>query len=485
MSNYRKVIEFKTVADFREYLAQENFAIPLVDVVPSDGSAALAQPIQAFGQRIGNRWAILPMEGWDCLPDGSPSEYTRRRWLHFASSGAKLIYGTEAAAVMTSGRSNPRQLMAVPDTTKAMQKLCREMRQLHRDKFGCDEDLCIGLQLTHSGRFSHPHDDAKREAVTAYAHPLLDKKFANTAANVLSDDQVGEIIEHFITAAKVAQEAGFNFIDFKHAHGYLGHEFLTAHERPGRYGGSWENRTRFFREVAAGIKKACPDLKLSARLSIFDLIPFYKGEDGVGQPMDWQGPYPYAFGSDSSGLAMDPDLQETTAFVQLMQKYGIDLICGTIGSPYYNVHAQRPAYYPVSDGYAMPEHPLYNVARHLAAVKRLREKCPGLLVVGAGYTCLQEYLPHAAEAALANDWTDFVGIGRMVLSYPEICADVLAGKSLDRQRICRTFGDCTSAPRNGMISGCFPLDDFYKRLPEAERLKQCKRAAQDKQSRSN
>ncbi len=485
MCTYRKVTEFKSCADFRSYLAQENFAIPLADSIPVDGSAALAQPIQTLGQNIGNRWAILPMEGWDCQPDGAPSEFTRRRWLNFAISGAKLIYGTEAAAVMPAGRSNPRQLMAVPENTKALQKLNQEMRQKHQEKFGRSDDFCLGLQLTHSGRFSHPNDDARREPVTAYAHPLLDQKFGNSPADVVSDEEVAKIVRAFIQAAEVAQEAGFDFIDFKHAHGYLAHEFLTAYDRPGPYGGSWENRTRFFREIASGIRKSCPGLKLSARLSIFDLIPFQKGEDDIGHPMAWQGEYPYAFGGDGSGLAMDPELRDTCALVQLLQEYGVELICGTIGSPYYNVHAQRPAYYAVSDGYQMPEHPLFNVARHLAAVKRLREKCPGLLVVGSGYTCLQEFLPQAAEAALAEDWTDFVGIGRMVLSYPEICADTLAGRPLQRRYICRTFGDCTNAPRKGMISGCFPLDEFYQRLPEAARLKEYKRAARDNSTRSN
>ena len=88
---------------------------------------------------------------------------------------------------------------------------------------------------------------------------------------------------------------------------------------------------------------------------------------------------------------------------------------------------------------------------------------------------LQEYLPHAAEYAIEHGWADFAGIGRMVLSYPEMCADVLAGKPLDRRHICRTFGDCTNAPRNGMISGCFPLDEFYKRRPEAIRLNELKK----------
>ena len=469
-NDFPKVTQFKTLEEFSAYLKKEN-----IDIGFAEGSAAMAKKCEHNGRTIGNRWAILPMEGWDCTDDGSPSEYTRRRWLNFAKSGAKLLYGTEAAAVMHSGRSNPQQLMCAEHTADALKDICAEMRQTHKEKFGTDDDLLIGLQLTHSGRYSHPNQAAVLESVTAYSHPLLDRKFGNSPANVVSDNEVKNIIQHFIKAAVIAQKAGFDFVDIKHAHGYLGHEFLTAYDRPGPYGGSFENRTRFFREIAEGIQKAAPGLELSARLSIFDIFPFVKGEDGVGHPMEWQGHYPYAFGGDGTGMNMDENLEEPVKFVRMMQEYGVGLICATIGSPYYNVHMQRPAYYPVSDGYEMPEHPLYNVSRHIRAVKRLRELCPGIKVVGSGYTCLQEYLPAAAEYAVGHNETDFVGIGRMVLSYPEICADSLAGKPLDRCRICRTFGDCTSAPRNGMISGCYPLDHFYKQLPEAERLKEIKK----------
>ncbi len=469
-NNYAKVAQFRTLESFREFLKKEQINIGLADLPPPEKSA-LAQKLEYNNRTIGNRWAILPMEGWDCTDDGSPGEYTRRRWLNFASSGAKLIYGTEAAAVMHSGRSNPRQLMAAPHTQDALKELNRAMRKTHKDKFGQDDDLLIGLQLTHSGRYSHPNEAAKLESVTAYSNPLLDKKFGNTPANVVSDKEIGNIVKHFIQAAVVAQNAGFDFVDIKQAHGYLAHEFLSAYDRPGPYGGSFENRTRFFREIAGGIQKAAPGLELSARLSIFDIRPFIKGEDGVGKPMDWEGDYPYAFGSDASGMDMDENLTEVVKFVKLMQEYGVKLICATIGSPYYCVHMQRPAYFPVADGYEMPAHPLYNVYRHIKAVARLKELCPEIKVVGSGYTCLQEYLPNAAEYAVANNMTDFVGIGRMVLSYPDMPADLLAGKPLDRCRICRTFGDCTNAPRHGMISGCYPLDHFYKQLPEAEKLK--------------
>lgn len=472
---YRKITEFKTVAELRQFLAEQGYDIGLVEQLASDGTAALAQPARCCGREIGNRWAILPMEGWDCQNDGTPSEMTRRRWLRFASSGAKLLYGTEAAAVMHSGRSSPKQLWVAEHTFSALKELCSEMRRVHAEKFGRADDFCIGLQLTHSGRYSYPNDAHRRESRTAYAHPLLDIKFGNTAANVVSDNEVSDIVEHFIEAAVLARAAGFDFVDIKQAHGYLAHEFLTAHDRPGPYGGSFENRTRFFREIADGIARACPGYPISSRISIFDLLPYQKGADGVGEPMGWEGPYPYAFGGDGTGRGMDPDLREPVALVRLMQKYGVDLICATVGSPYYNPHVQRPAYYPVLDGYEMPEHPLYNVARHLASVRRFKELCPGVKVVGSGYTCLQDYLPNAAEHAVAKGWTDFVGIGRMVLSYPEICADSLSGRPLDRRRICRTLGDCTNAPRSGLISGCYPLDDFYRQLPQAAVLRDKKR----------
>ncbi|NLE54045.1 MAG: NADH:flavin oxidoreductase, partial [Lentisphaerae bacterium] len=158
MAEYRKVTAFKTVAEFRDYLASEGIAIGLVDSVPADGRAALAQPIQCLGRTVGNRWAILPMEGWDCMDDGTPSEFTRRRWLRFATSGAKMIFGTEAAAVMHSGRSNPQQLFIGDHSLPTLKALCAEMRAAHRERFGCDDDLLIGLQLTHSGRYSHPND---------------------------------------------------------------------------------------------------------------------------------------------------------------------------------------------------------------------------------------------------------------------------------------------------------------------------------------
>jgi 2,4-dienoyl-CoA reductase-like NADH-dependent reductase (Old Yellow Enzyme family) len=171
---------------------------------------------------------------------------------------------------------------------------------------------------------------------------------------------------------------------------------------------------------------------------------------------------------------MDEALDDAREFLRLLESLDVRWVCVTAGSPYYNPHVQRPALFPPSDGYEPPEDPLRGVARQIRATARLKADFPGLAIVGSGYTYLQEWLPHVAQHAVRTGGADFVGLGRLVLSYPELPADVLAGAPLQRKKICRTFSDCTSGPRNGLVSGCFPLDPFYTQHPDAERLRLAK-----------
>ena len=278
----------------------------------------------------------------------------------------------------------------------------------------------------------------------------------------------------FTRAAVLAKEIGFDFVDLKHCHGYLGHELLSAVHRPGRYGGSFENRTRFLRELVENIRRDAPGLKMGVRLSAFDFAPFQMGEDKTGVPVETyiNRDYAFAFGGDGSGQGID--LTEPTAFLQLMEEIGLRLVCITGGSPYYVPHIQRPAYTPPSDGYFPPEDPLLGVARQMWVTRQLKESFPNMVVIGSAYSCLQDWLPNVAQAALSQGWVDSVGMGRMVLSYPEMPQDILTGRPLKRKLICRTFSDCTTAPRNGLVSGCYPLDEHYKNSPEADLLEQAK-----------
>jgi hypothetical protein len=156
---------------------------------------------------------------------------------------------------------------------------------------------------------------------------------------------------------------------------------------------------------------------------------------------------------------------------------GIHLVCITAGSPYYVPHIQRPALFPPSDAYQPPEDPLVGVDRLISVTATLKKAVPELTVVGSGYSYLQEWLPNVVDAVIANGDADFIGYGRMVLSYPEFAADVLSGKPLKKNKICRTFSDCTTAPRLGLVSGGFPLDAYYRGLPDYNRLEYSKKQA--------
>jgi 2,4-dienoyl-CoA reductase-like NADH-dependent reductase (Old Yellow Enzyme family) len=419
------------------------------------------------------------MEGWDGTPGGKPSDLTRRRWRNFGRSGAKLIWGGEAIAVSHDARDNPNQLVISEATVEDIAALRQDLMQAHVARFGSTTDLLVGLQLTHSGRFSRPSRSGRLAARILYHHPVLDRRIELSAGfPVLTDEEIEEIIVQFIRAAALAQQAGFDFVDIKHCHGYLGHEFLSAHTRPGPFGGSFENRTRFLREVVSGIRKRLPDFRLAVRLSAFDTWPFRAAEDGQGVPEEVPVPYRHSFAAHPR-QPVEPQLEETERFLTLLEELEVHLVNLSAGSPYYNPHIIRPARYPLGAGYLPPEDPLVGVARHLSVTARLKRKFPRLTTVGSAYTYLQEWLPHVAQHAVRTGAVDFVGLGRMMLSYPEMPADVLAGRPLDRKRICRTFGDCSAAPRMGFVSGCYRLDPHYRAMPQAEEVR---RAASRSQS---
>jgi 2,4-dienoyl-CoA reductase-like NADH-dependent reductase (Old Yellow Enzyme family) len=478
MTKYRRVAQLRSPQIFREYLAEIGADIPFDEEIVSGTEAPLGQPYQLpDGFTIGNRFCIHPMEGWDGTDDGKPTDLVTRRWTRFGESGAKLIWGGEAVAVRHDGRANPRQLMISAENLPLLGELRERLVEAHEAKHGDSSDLLVGLQLTHSGRFCRPNEN-KLEPIILYRHPYLDAKF-NLPDDypVMTDAEIEELIGQFVDAAEMAYSVGFQFMDIKHCHGYLGHEFLSAHSRPGPYGGPFENRTRFLREIVAGIRERVPGARIGVRLSTFDMPPFKTdSEAGMGIPIELEEEYPYAFGADHQN-PLRYNLEETVRFLELLPELDVHMVNLSCGSPYYVPHIMRPALFPPSDGYLPPEDPLVGVARQLEVAAELKQKAPSdLLTVGTSYTYLQEWLPNVAQYQVRNNLIDFVGLGRMVLAYHDMPADVLAGRELARKRICRTFSDCTTAPRHGMVSGCYPLDPFYKERPEAAKVTEIKKA---------
>ena len=479
---YPRIARMRTVGQFRSRCRDLGLKIDADEAIETAPDSPLAQSIEAGGKSLSNRFVIHPMEGWDGEADGRPSELVRRRWRNFAISGAKCIWGGEAMAVLPEARANPRQLIIQPSTEDALKELQEGLLKAHRAEYGTTDDLLTGFQLTHSGRFSRP-DASGMQPRILYRHPFLDRKFGIPADYpVISDDEVRQIIDLFVVAAGIAERCGADFVDVKHCHGYLGHEFLSAVTRPGPYGGSFENRTRFLREVVAGIRASTSGIRIGVRLSAFDFAPYRPDPDhsqgtrlGPGVPEDFSSslPYRFAFGAREDH-PVEYDLSDTMRFLSLLRELDIDLVNVTAGSPYYNPHIQRPALFPPSDGYQPPEDPLVGCDRQIRATAEVKRVCQDMYVVGTGYSYLQEYLPQVAQWAVRSGRVDAVGLGRMVLAYPTLPNDTLRIGSLNKKRLCRTFSDCTTGPRNGLVSGCYPLDPEYRKRPEAAIVRKIK-----------
>lgn len=488
---FPRVSALRSPAGLRARLAGLGCELPCDDALLPPAQSPLARPLvlrrpPSEARVVQNRFVVQPMEGWDGTPSGAPSELTRRRWRRFGSSGAGWIWGGEAVAVRADGRANPHQLLLTESNAPAIGALRRELVRAAAEV--SDEVPLVGLQLTHSGRWSRPGGEPSPRV--AFRHPLLDRRVGVTSdAAVLSDSELRELVHAFGRAAALAQAEGFEFVDIKSCHGYLLHEFLAARSRPGRYGGaSLENRRRLLFEILEVVGESAPGLAIGVRLSAFDGVPHRSDPGATGAGPGPGGPEPHPRPYDL-GFGLDPeqpqriDLTEPVALVRALVEAAVPWINVTAGSPYTVPHLQRPAAFPPSDGYAPPEDPLVGVARLLGAAREIKRQVPEAVVVSSGWSYLQDFLPHVAQACLRDRWFDAVGLGRMVLSYPGLPADVLAGRVLDRKRICRTFSDCTTAPRHGLVSGCYPLDEFYAERAERLTLDRVKREMRARRAR--
>lgn len=466
-----RFFKYKSLDDIREDVARLGLGIEF-----SDDLSPLCAAVQIGSRRVGNAVAIHPMEGCDATLAGTPDELTFRRYDRFGASGAKIIWG-EAAAVVREGRANPRQLVVSDVSAGGLQWMVETCRAAHCRSFGDDSDLLVGLQLTHSGRYSF-----ERPYIACH-DPLLDPRTVvnrSTGATVtasyalLSDDELRRLEDAYVAAARVAFGAGFDFVDVKQCHRYLLSELLAAKTRPGPYGGSFENRTRFVRNVIGRIRQECPNGIVCSRTNIFDGVPFDKNAStGIGEPAPFSTPVTTAFGVTECD-PLEADLAEPRQLLAMLRDLGVPMVNISMGNPYAVMHVTRPFEYPPPDGYESPEHPLVGVWRHFRLAGELQRAFPDLVLVGSGYSWLQAFVYYAGAANIHNGAIRVMGIGRAALAYPDSIRDALSGRPLDRRRVCRTFSYCTALMRakhnelGQFPTGCPPFDaDAYGDLWKA------------------
>jgi 2,4-dienoyl-CoA reductase-like NADH-dependent reductase (Old Yellow Enzyme family) len=431
-----------------------------VAIVLASGADALLSPITIAGRTVGNRLAVQPMEGCDGEPDGLPGDLTFRRWERFGAGGTKLVWG-EATSVVPEARANPRQLLIDERTAPALAELLKLTRRAHRERFGRDDDLIVGVQLTHSGRFSHPNP-----LIAQHAPPLDAIKKIPGDHPVITDAYLEELEDKYADAAMLAAGAGFDFVDIKQCHGYLLNELLGSRGRSGKYGGDFDGRTRFVRNVVGKIRaRLGTNVIIASRVNVFDGPPFEKGNADIGQPAA-NGPYEWGFGT-SVERPTAPDLSEPVRLIGVLRDLGVALINVTMGSPYWNPHIGRPFERPPVDGYWPPEHPLAGVERHFRLTEALQRAFPDLAVVGSGYSWLRHYAAAAGEANVRAGRVSIMGLGRGAIAYPDFAADLMEhGEMVDRKS-CIGVSYCTALMRakNNELGqfpvGCVPRDPLF------------------------
>ncbi len=453
---------YRELDELRADIAARGHAIGVADDL-----ARVAEPVRIGDRVASNRMAVHPMEGCDGNADGTPGDLTFRRWRRFAQGGAALLWG-EATAVVPEARANPRQLLISPQTAPELKRLLDETRAARRERFGTADGFIVGLQLTHSGRWSH------RAPIIAQHGAAIDAVRASEA--LISDDQLEQLEDRFIDAALLARDIGFDFVDIKQCHTYLLNELLGARSRPGRYGGDFDGRTLFVRNVFAKIRARVGDsLLLATRMNVYDGVPQRPGADGIGAAAAVARPYLDAWGTDAD----DPsraDLDEPLRLIGELRALGLAMINVTAGSPYYNSHIGRPFDKPPIDGYIPPEHPLAGVERHLRLTAEVQRAYPELPVIGTGYSWLRHYALNVAETSIASGNVTMVGLGRGALAYPDFAADALEHGRMERDKSCIGVSYCTALMRakhndfGQYATGCVPRDRQY-----AESFKQAQR----------
>ncbi len=420
-----------------------------LDLPWSDDIMKLLEPIRIGGRVLPNRFVVHPMEACDAANDGGPGPRTLRRYTRYAKGGAGLIW-FEATAVVPQGRANPRQLYLHDGNVAAFAELADATRRAAHNTHGRAHDPVLILQLTHSGRWSKPR--GKPEPVIAHHCPDLDV-LVNIDADypAIADDKLDRLQTSMAAAARLAATAGFDGVDVKSCHGYLASELLAAHGRPGRYGGSLPNRSRFLLETIDRIRDETPTLLVTSRLNAYDGLR-----------------YPHGFGASEE----DPhgaDLTEPGEMLEKLESAGCPLVSISIGVPYLRPHLGRPFDRPVPGSQPSPEHPLVGVVRLLRIVAELQCAKPTLPLVGTGYSWLRHHFPNVGAGALQRGEVSLVGVGRMALAYPDFVRDLSENGKLDFLKSCCACSGCSQLMRSGTETGCVVRDQEVYRLPRKRR----------------
>ncbi len=438
--------ELSTIEDLKQLNKRLGIQVDAIENI-----GILAEPVQIGELLIPNSLAVHPMEGCDGDSEGRPGKLTLRRYERFAAGGAGLIWA-EATAVVPEGRANPRQLWLNENNRGSFAAMVKTIREVAAASMGKEHKPVIVAQLTHSGRYSKPEGVAQPMIAQRdrYRDAMVPQQKPNPKSNskipkdwpVVTDEYLDELQDAYVAAARIAFEIGFDAVDIKSCHGYLINELFACYQRKGKYGGSFENRTRFLLEVIDKIHNEIgEDKPITTRLGVYDAIP-----------------YPFGWAVDKDDYT-NPDLTEPKKLIAFLQQRGVKLINITAANPYYNPHIGRPFNEPIVGGYEEPEHPLIGVSRLINLAGEIQKEFPDIAIVGTGYSWLRTLFANVAAASKANGLTSLIGAGRMAFAYPDFAKDIITKSRMHPEKVCVACSGCTQIMRDGGMTGCVVRDN--------------------------
>lgn len=437
---------YKTLEEVQAKAAELGLRLPF-----AAGTSALARPLTVRNVTLPNRMGIAPMEGADSLPDGSPSEYTTRRYVNEAIGGSAVIW-LEAISIVEEGRSSKTQLLLSRKNLDAYKALTARVKEAGLKANGFAPYLV--MQANHSGRYSNP--DNTPAPIIAYRHPELEQYRAADDSCIASDDYLKGLEEAFGEAAGLAREAGFDAVDIKSCHGYLLAELSSAYNRPGPYGGCFENRTRLLRNgIQAAKVWENKQFMVTARIGIYD---------GYA--------YPYGFGVREGG-GTDLDLTEPIRLVrELRGQYGMDMVNLTMGNPYATTHVTRPF---DKGKYQPDEHPFIGLDRMINGIGAVKKAVPEMTVLASAPSYLRQYADLYAAGAVEEGLCDGMLFGRMAFANPGFANEIVKAGRIDPKRVCLTCGCCGDLIRAHKPTGCVVRDPdtflgFYREFQEIKKI---------------
>ena len=403
----------------------------------------LLEPIKVGPRTLQNRFFIQAMETNMEDPTGNPSENTTNRYVDLAKGEAGLIT-LEAISVTRESRARDNQLMIMPQNLKPLTAF---MDKVH----AANPKSVVVFQLTHSGELSEP----------SFSRRVTPNPLPGYGGELLTEDDVAHIMDEFVTSAKIAYDCGADGIDLKLCHGYLGSQMIRPHnDRNWKYGGSWENRTRFPYELMERIRKEIPDenFLIGSKISAWEGFPGGFGTEGPHSPV--------------------MDLTEPIDLIKGLEERGASYIVQSAGSPGITVSLTQ-----------CDKHVPYFSYLHQYWAKEFRKHMrPETVLIGSNFSPfgngnngLCAVTPEESNLLDFGQWCiedgvcDMIALGRQSLADPYLPKKVREGK-IEDIHFCRLCDACLElliqqSPVGCVVNNKFAAETLVKTRQEKGALK--------------